>query len=119
MSHDCPTCRSLRRDVKLCTNYHSHVPNFGDPDICEKCRDPWHEPAQPDGEVIARTTPPPKGKWATAMAEVQSCGHTTAQHLYHESGDFKLEPCTVVAAPWQRDMALSRLFQACDPLSKE
>jgi hypothetical protein len=41
--------------------------------------------------------PGPQGKWSAAMAEVQPCGHTMAQHLYHDSKDFILQPCDVVA----------------------
>lgn len=43
--------------------------------------------------------PPEQAKplWGKEMAEVHPCGHTTAQHLYHNSGDVRLTPCAVVS----------------------
>lgn len=44
-------------------------------------------------EPIRREKP---ANWSEAMAECHPCGHTTAQHLYHDSGDVTLASCPLV-----------------------
>jgi hypothetical protein len=37
-----------------------------------------------------------KKSWSETMGQMFLCGHTMAQHLYHDSKDFPLTPCEVV-----------------------
>ena len=59
---------------------------------CQTCRTHFW----PKAALEAQERSEPHGNWSTMMAKRLPCGHNNAQHLYHDSGDFPLQPCEVV-----------------------
>lgn len=115
-THQCQKCKLEWRPfpyatVGVASRKHYHKAMYDDLsgvllEDCAICGESWRStdvhisnPSVAEPKTLAANcsqiarAEPSRGapSWSKMMAEMQPCGHTNAQHLYHDSGDIKID----------------------------